>query len=118
MPSRGTHTLPWNMSLPTQRPAPADQINPAVPENLSHLIMRLLAKDPAERPASAHELALELSNVATDLKSVEVSRAGSVSDGIQAGVQETLPSPPDFRSAATTSQRRRWPLVAAAMLLI
>jgi serine/threonine protein kinase len=40
----------------TAEPPSASQINPAVPADFAHLIMWLMAKDPAARPQSAEEV--------------------------------------------------------------
>ena len=44
----------------SERPRPARELNPAISPALDGLIMRLLAKDPAERPAGAGEVARAL----------------------------------------------------------
>jgi Flp pilus assembly protein TadD len=44
------------MAHTTERPRPVQERAPALPPGLAALIMRLLAKDPAERPTSAAEL--------------------------------------------------------------
>src|SRR5205085_1836504 len=41
-------------------PPPPVAVNPAVPAELSALVMRLLAKNPADRPASAADVATAL----------------------------------------------------------
>ena len=46
--------------LAVDDPAPPHEVNPAVPPALSRLILRLLAKDPDKRPATAFEVANEL----------------------------------------------------------
>jgi hypothetical protein len=48
----------------TETPAAPQSQNPAVPAALSDLIQRLLAKDPADRPQSAREVADELTRIA------------------------------------------------------
>jgi serine/threonine protein kinase/WD40 repeat protein len=67
-------------------PPPVREINPDVPPALADLIMQLLAKQPAERPASARAV-------------VEALRA------IERG------------AAPRPVRKRRWPLVAAVVLL-
>jgi serine/threonine protein kinase len=46
-------------------PPPPHEVNPEVPGALSRLVMQLLARDPEERPASAHLLARELHAIET-----------------------------------------------------
>jgi serine/threonine protein kinase/WD40 repeat protein len=88
LPFKGPDTLTILMALATEHPAPASQVNPNVPAALSNLIDKLLAKNPAERPASAQE-------VADRLEQIEKEQAHS----------EPYKPP-----------RPRWPLIAAAAL--
>jgi serine/threonine protein kinase/Tol biopolymer transport system component len=45
------------------KPAPVDQLNPAVPAELKRLIRRCLAKDPEQRYQSMKDLAIELNDL-------------------------------------------------------
>lgn len=64
--------LPYEAATPmslvakqlTQAPEPLEQVNPAVPAPVAALVMRLLAKAPEERPASASELVREVAKLA------------------------------------------------------
>jgi hypothetical protein len=47
----------------TRNPKPLHEVNPAVPAGLSSLIMRLLAKDPEERPATADAVLDEMDSM-------------------------------------------------------
>ena len=51
-------------ALATEEPTPVRQLNPAVPEALAALVRRLMAKNPADRPATADEVARELATLA------------------------------------------------------
>ncbi len=53
-------------SLALETPRPPHEINAAVPPGLSALIMRLLAKKPEDRPATAQEVARELAALARE----------------------------------------------------
>jgi serine/threonine protein kinase len=44
----------------TEEPRPPSAVQPGVPPELDAIVLRLLRKDPAERPASAEELVVTL----------------------------------------------------------
>jgi serine/threonine protein kinase len=51
------------IALATERPLPPHQVNADVPEALSDLVMRLLEKKPADRPAQARLVVEELTRI-------------------------------------------------------
>jgi serine/threonine protein kinase len=59
-PFRGGSVMAVLSALANDVPAPVRLLNPAVPAALDILVMRLLAKEPARRPASAREVVAEL----------------------------------------------------------
>jgi eukaryotic-like serine/threonine-protein kinase len=61
----------------TRDPKPLHEVNPSVPTSMSALIMRLLAKDPDERPASADAVLDEL-----DAMTIAVAPVTPVSGGV------------------------------------
>ncbi|MCE9567872.1 MAG: protein kinase [Planctomycetes bacterium] len=63
LPFQGANTLAILNSLAMQNPPAPIERNPAVSSVLSHLVMRLLAKDPALRPPSADAIAEELRQI-------------------------------------------------------
>src|SRR5262249_16099836 len=92
-PFRGNDTISTLMAISTDRPRALHEVNPEVPRVLSDLVLRLLAKDPADRPATAAEVADALERMAGD----------------------TPPAPrPTTRKPG---RRRRVALVALALLL-
>jgi hypothetical protein len=56
LPFGGKDTLSVLSALATQTPPPPHRLVPALPRACSALVMRLLAKDPADRPQSAREV--------------------------------------------------------------
>ena len=82
-------------------PPPPHEVNPSVPAALSDLIMRLLAKNPTDRPASARAVAEELAEFArTQVEGASGSVAG----------QSLSPQSPARRS-------RRWTRWGFALLV-
>ncbi len=55
-PFRGSDAVAVLLAVASQNPRPPREVNPAAPPALSALVMRLLAKDPADRTASAREV--------------------------------------------------------------
>ncbi len=64
LPFPGRHVLAVLSALATHQPQAPRQLEPAVPRALSDLIVRLLARDPRQRPASATEVAAALQAIA------------------------------------------------------
>jgi hypothetical protein len=63
MPFRCENMVKYIESLVSRPPSPPATVEPAVPEALSDLVLRLLARNPADRPASAAALVAELAEV-------------------------------------------------------
>src|SRR5205807_2674924 len=55
-------------ALAVEEPRPILELNPSLPAPLAALIMRLLSKRPADRPASAQEVADELERMGPALR--------------------------------------------------
>jgi hypothetical protein len=87
-----------------ETPRPIREVNPDVPEALCRVIVRLQAKKPADRPASAKEVADLLARLLADLNS---GRPGEPSGA------PVLQRPPRLPRPA----RRPWLWAAAALVL-
>ncbi len=86
-------------ALANHQPRSPQELNPAIPAALSDLVIRLLAKNPAERCQSAAE-------VVTALRAIEAGQTDA---------------PPPVRSIKTPMvwpRRRRWGMAAAVLALV
>jgi tRNA A-37 threonylcarbamoyl transferase component Bud32 len=92
-PFPGVTKLARLRAVTVHHPPPPHEVNPAVPTSLSELIERLLAKNPADRPASARDVAQALR-------------------GLELGETVSLSAAP--RLAGTGRRRWHWVVAAAA----
>jgi WD40 repeat protein/formylglycine-generating enzyme required for sulfatase activity len=100
VPFKGKDTISTLRALDQHTPAPPYELNPAIPRGLSDLVLRLLAKEPKGRPASAAVVAAELAALA----------------GAMASAPTLVEAPPGKASQEVQRPgRRRW-LVAAGVI--
>jgi hypothetical protein len=105
--------------LATETAAPVRSRNPSVPAPLEAVLMRALARNPAERYATAEEFADALmamapsSQVATRLR--EEAAAGATS---MTRVDTPPPVPPETPARASVAVRRPWIAALAALPVI
>jgi len=127
MAFKGDRTLAILSALALETPKPPRELNPEVPPALSDLVMRLLAKKPADRPASAEAVAAELENISNQL----TSKSGTVESAIGpwAGIDEEIAESERSTKTAATARaelsrqpprrrRRLWLSVAFLGLLL
>jgi serine/threonine protein kinase/predicted ATPase len=110
-PFQGETALAVLSAVVSQTPPPASLVNPAIPAPLTDLLARLLAKHPADRPASAEAVGEELQAVGSagappahlpatgDTRVAPASQAVAPADLLWSGTQPESLSP----SAATPS---------------
>jgi hypothetical protein len=104
-PFRGPSMVAVLRRVSDEEPVPVRSLNPQVPAWLEEVIMRLMAKDPAERLPSAREVAVLLENYLAHLRQpTEVNAPG-------------LPARPRPRTA-TLSPRHVRPLLWLMVLLL
>jgi serine/threonine protein kinase len=77
LPFKGTSAFAIMTAISTQKPTPPQTLNQELPAELNDLILRLLAKQPADRPASAHDVAASLFELSAAYPSADSS--GTVS---------------------------------------
>jgi serine/threonine protein kinase/Leucine-rich repeat (LRR) protein len=110
---KGSDTLSILAALAREDPPAPASLNPEVPAELSDLVLRLLQKDPAQRPASAHEVVERLTAIERTF-SREPGRPSA-----RAGKPPA--SPGDLvhpRHGPPSNQRRIAALIAAAVVLL
>jgi Leucine-rich repeat (LRR) protein/tRNA A-37 threonylcarbamoyl transferase component Bud32 len=107
LPFGGKNTMAVLSALATDTPKPVGDLNPAVPAGLAELVMQLLAKHPVDRPGSARE-------VADRLQAIEQAAARAA----EPSPTKAAPPAPAPTPAARPMARRRWALVAAALVLL
>jgi WD40 repeat protein len=66
LPFQGTDAIATLLAVSTEQPPSPQVRNPRVPRPLSDLIMRLLEKDPAKRPANAQKVVQALQQIDAD----------------------------------------------------
>jgi serine/threonine protein kinase len=81
-PFKAQNTLATLKQVMVHEQTPAAEINSEVPLELSHLIDRLLAKDPEDRPHSAQEIADELGLLMGQLSSGAITKPASAGSAI------------------------------------
>jgi hypothetical protein len=107
LPFRGEDTVSTLLALVTQEPRPPHVLRPATPRALSDLIVKLLAKDPADRIPSAQVVVDQLAALETEC-----------GPGKPSGAADSLPTmsrPPQSRRAS--APRRGWLIGAAAVCI-
>jgi eukaryotic-like serine/threonine-protein kinase len=96
----GTSTMAVLTALATETPQPAGELNPDLPPALSKLVMKLLAKDPKDRPESADEVRERLERIGARGKT-------SVGPRITEGIQATPPTRYKKKSKNTKRMEKR-----------
>jgi serine/threonine protein kinase len=125
-------TLAILSALATQTPAPPHRIVPSLPRMFSGLVMRLLAKDPADRPQSAREVvqaiqALERGETGEEPAAKPAVEAGPPSTPAAEKGRRTPDASPPVRSRVRRKKKQQpeverdwgfWVMVAGASLLV
>jgi serine/threonine protein kinase len=109
LPFRGDTTMSMLLAVATQQPQPVGEVNPAVPPALAELVMQLLAKDPAARPASAKEVADRLTAIERQSTTPQ-----PVTEQLPAASRSAKPK----TRAGSERRRRRGAVVAVALAVL
>ena len=108
MAFKGNDTMAILMSLAMDTPTSPQLLNFEVPAELSDLVLQLLAKDPAQRPATARDVADRLEAIGRRLAANAPTAFLSTTD---------LPLPPQSRKGKAGKRPRRLLVVGIGLLL-
>jgi hypothetical protein len=111
LPFQGTGTMGTLLALATKTPPAPHEVNPAVPQPMSALIMSLLAKDRSARPASA-------AGVAAALEALQEKPRGPVPVAVPAPREQGSLRAEPTEIAEPPAPRRRRRLAVATLLLV
>jgi len=121
LPYRGEDPIATAMKRLDEEPPHPREANPAVPEELDNLVVRLLAKDPADRYASAASLAEDLRRVRDGLLPLAAGHWDDVTGRppSDAGEARPAPTPPGGRASDGPAELgRRGTLVVPLAALV
>jgi eukaryotic-like serine/threonine-protein kinase len=110
-PFRGRNSMETLSRICSLQQVPAAQLRPEIPAALSGLVERLLAKDPAQRPANAETVIAALDRVAANLPTERTTDTAPQAAAAAGGAAERA-------SGAWRLLRRRWRPAAAAIVLL
>ncbi len=115
MPFNGDTTMALLTALALTDPKPVRELNPETPPELADLVMRLLAKKPADRPTSAQEVVEQIEAISR----APVERAAGFIAAVETKPAGINPAT-RIENAAGGKKRRSWVFatVAAAAALI
>jgi len=129
LPFEGTDAVSTLVAIATKAPAAPAEINPEVPAGLSELVLKLLAKDAAQRPASAQEVVQALRELEQEQQATQelpsplfpfapTRPAGSVGVGTQAGSASDRTKADSAGGGAPARKSRRPLLLGIAGALV
>ncbi len=125
VPFKGNDTVSTLMAVATAKPKPPCEVEPSVPLALSDFILKLLAKNPAERPVSAREVVQTLESTLTEgaiANEDPTSQARSASEGpsdprLRYGLVMPAPTAVTLSHPHPRSRWLKWSALAAGILL-
>jgi serine/threonine protein kinase/Leucine-rich repeat (LRR) protein len=120
MPFKGSDTMSLLAALALKDPPAPSSLNSRVPPELSDLVMRLLQKDPARRPASAHDVVERLTAIERTF-SCQSGRPSARAGESPTSAGERPASAGDFvhpGHGPRSNKRRMAALIAAAVVLL
>ncbi|HLW66270.1 MAG TPA: protein kinase, partial [Gemmataceae bacterium] len=93
-PFHGEDMISTLVAVAMENPTPPSEVNPAIPQQLSDLVMRLLAKKPEERPHSASEVVKAVAQMEKALAAGTLKPAGDTPGAMKPATVQSVPSKP------------------------
>jgi WD40 repeat protein/predicted Ser/Thr protein kinase len=123
LPFKGIGAISTFLAISTETPALPRERNPALPAAASDLVMRLLAKNANDRPASARAVVEAIQAIEKTLATSQGDSSGITALGFDANVKaddrdKSTAVMPAVATGRPATFRRLWPRFAAAVLLI
>jgi eukaryotic-like serine/threonine-protein kinase len=115
LPFSADNPIAVSMKHVNEAPRPPKELNPAVPDSMNDVIMRLLSKDPEDRYPDAEALAEDLWRVRRGLAA---SAAAQEAKTVEAPTNRLAPNGGRAAPAATRRKRSPAPLLFGALLLL
>lgn len=106
VPFEGNSAIEVAMKAIDEEPPPFSQLRPDLPKRVGALVMRALAKDPADRFDSVAELTRELVSAVKGVVDLDSPREGTAF--ATPSVDEEGPTIPDQAALAQPRQKLRW----------
>jgi len=120
LPFTAENPIAVSMKHVNEAPRPPKDLNPAVPDGMNAVIMRLLSKDPEDRYPDAEALAEDLWRVRRGMAAAAGAAEAETVEAPTNRLAQTTPTPTAGRAAQRTARRKRSlaPLVLGALLLL
>ncbi|MCU0962659.1 MAG: bifunctional serine/threonine-protein kinase/formylglycine-generating enzyme family protein [Pirellulaceae bacterium] len=117
-PFRADTTLAVLRRVCDDVPPPVRELNPEIPEDLSAIISRLLAKVPDERYQTAEEVAVLLGQQLARLQPATVTSPGDSTDSASEIREGTAPADVPMRLRSSRFSRRLWAFALLGLLAL
>lgn len=112
VPFQGNTTMAVLTALAADAPTPVQDLNPVIPMPLADLVMRLLTKEPANRPQSAQAVAAELLAMEKEWREQNSAKPNFATSSFPDLSEPVAPKPLPRR------QRRLMPAIAALLAVL
>ena len=118
LPFTADNPVAVSMKHVNEAPRPPKDLNPAVPEGMNAVVMKLLSKSPEDRYPDAEALAEDLWQARTGLPVTAAAAGSDEARTVEAPTNRFAPDARRKAQAPARAKRSRAPFVLAALLLL